>query len=113
MKIKIDNKELELHYSFRMMMMYEQIQGKSIDFANMTMQDIVILFYAAVVSTLQYNKVSTLMKYEDFMNWVDDNGGEQAIVDFTNWYIHKVQEQYSLMPEDKNDKPVEETDPNV
>lgn len=112
MKIKIENQELELHYSFRMALMYEQIQNKSIDFANLKMEDIVVLFFAAVVSTLQYNKIANTMKYEDFLNWIDDNGGEKILIEFTNWYVEQVQRQYDLMPESKN-KSTEKPDPNV
>lgn len=112
MKIKIDNKELELHYSFRMALMYEQIQNKSIDLVNLKLEDIVILFFAAVVSTLQYNKIANTMKYEDFLNWIDDNGGEKILLEFTNWYGEQVRRQYDLMPESKN-KSTEKLDPNV
>ena len=112
MKIKIDNKELELHYSFRMALMYEQIQNKSIDLVNLKLEDIVILFFAAVVSTLQYNKIANTMKYEDFLNWLDDNGGEKILLEFTNWYGEQVRRQYDLLPESKN-KSTEKLDPNV
>lgn len=105
MKVTLKEKQVELHYSFRMMMMYEQIQGKSLDFQNITLQDLVILFYTAVVSTLQYNKLGIGMQYEDFLNWLDDNGGEQLLVDFSNWYVEQVQLQNNMVPEtDKKKK---------
>lgn len=112
MKIKIENQELELHYSIRMSLIYEQIQNKSIDFVNLKLEDIVILFFTAVVSTLQYNKIANTMKYEDFLNWLDDNGCEKILIEFTNWYVEQVQRQYDLMPESKN-KSTEKPDPNV
>ena len=68
MKIKLNEKEYELRYSFRMMMIYEQIAGKTLDWQHLTTQDLVILFYATVIATLQYNKNSTPLKYDDFLN---------------------------------------------
>lgn len=104
MKIKIFDKELDLHYSFRMLMMYEQIQEKSLDFQKVTLNDLVVLFYTAIISTLQYNKVEGTLKYADYMNWLDDNGGEKTIVEFTNWYVSELAKQNELAPEEKEDK---------
>ena len=98
MKIKIFEKELDLHYSFRMMLMYEQVKGQGLDPLHMTTDDIVILFYGAVVSTLQYNHITQPLSYIEYMNWLDDNGGEQLLVQFSNWYVDVLKMQYDLVP---------------
>lgn len=97
MKIKLNEKEYELRYSFRMMMIYEQIAGKTLDWQHLTTQDLVILFYATVIATLQYNKNSTPLKYEDFLNWIDDNGSDMLLVKFANWYAEAVTRQAELV----------------
>lgn len=97
MKIKLNEKEYELRYSFRMMMIYEQIAGKTLDWQNLTTQDLVILFYATVIATLQYNKNSTPLKYDDFLNWIDDNGSDMLLVEFANWYAETVTHQAELV----------------
>lgn len=97
MKIKLNEKEYELRYSFRMMMIYEQIAGKTLDWQHLTTQDLVILFYATVIATLQYNKNSTPLKYEDFLNWIDDNGSDMLLVEFANWYAEAVTHQAELV----------------
>lgn len=97
MKIKLNEKEYELRYSFRMMMIYEQIAGKTLDWQHLTTQDLVILFYATVIATLQYNKNSTPLKYDDFLNWIDDNGSDMLLVEFANWYAAAVTHQAELV----------------
>lgn len=113
MKIDFEGRTYALHYSFRIGMLYEQIQGKSIDFTNLNQFDIIILFYSTFISTLQYHKVNHHMKLEDFMNWIDDNGGEKMIVDFSNWYIEALRQQYDLVAKKEEGKPEGEPDPNV
>lgn len=110
MKILIFDKELELHYSFRMMYLYEQIKEKSLDVRNMTSEDLLILFYAAVLATLQYNHVTQPLSYVEFMNWIDDHGGENAILDFSKWFVDTMTAQIELMPEQKDDSKTTEED---
>ena len=40
----------------------------------------------------------------DFLDVVDDNGGEKCLVDFSNWYIAIMKAQYELLTEEKEDK---------
>ena len=113
MTIEFEGRSYALHYSFRIGMLYEQIQEKSIDFSHLNQLDLITLFYATFLATLQYHKVNHNVKFEEFMNWIDDNGGEQLILEFTNWYIDSLTYQAKLMSkkEVKGDKG--EPDPNV
>lgn len=103
MKLKIKDEEIELVYSFRINLYYEEISGKSIDFQNISANDLINLFYATVISSLQKAKKPTISML-DFMDVVDDNGGEKLIVDFSNWYVEIVKAQYEMLPEDDKDK---------
>lgn len=112
MKFTINKKEYEAHYSFRMLMLYEQIHGKTIDFQNITLNDLVLLFYTCVISTLQYNKANYTMGYEDFLNWLDDNEGEKKIVEFTNWYVQELKIKEDLASPKKDEPNDLNLDPN-
>lgn len=113
MKFEFEGRIYHLHYSFRIGLIYEEIQKKSIDFSNLSQLDLITLFYAAFIATLQYNKVNNTIKFEDFMNWIDDNGGEKLIIDFTHWYIDVMKQQAALISQPTEDEEVKgERDPN-
>ena len=100
MKLKINGEDLELTYSFRINLYYEEITGKSLDFQNVKSDDLVNLFYATVVSSLQKAKKPSI-SFLDFMDCIDDNGGERTIVDFSNWYVDTVKAQYDILTDDE------------
>ena len=109
MKLKIGNEELELVYSFRSSIYFEQITGHSLDFTKLTSNDLITLFYSVVVATLQKAK-KPVISMLDFLDIVDDNGGEKCLVDFSNWYIGIVKNQYELLAEENEgkEKPLKE-----
>lgn len=103
MKLKIGNEELELVYSFRSSIYFESITGHSLDFTKLTSNDLITLFYSVVVASLQKAK-QPVISMLDFLDAVDDNGGEKCLVDFSNWYIAIMKAQYELLTEEKEDK---------
>ena len=103
MKLRINNEDIELNYSFRINLYYEEISGKSLDFQNIKSEDLVNLFYATVVATLQKLKKPTI-SFLDFLDCIDDNGGEKVIVDFSNWYVDIIKSQYDILTEDDKSK---------
>ena len=103
MKLKIGNEELELVYSFRSSIYFESITGHSLDFTKLTSNDLITLFYSVVVASLQKAK-QPVISMLDFLDAVDDNGGEKCLVDFSNWYIEIMKAQYELLTEEKEDK---------
>ena len=110
MKIKLnENEELELVYSFRSNIYFEQIQGKTIDFTNFTSNDLITLFYCVFLSSLQKAKKPTISMM-DFLDLVDDNGGEKCIVDFSNWYVDILQKEFEVMNSMSDDKEEQKTD---
>lgn len=109
MKLKIGNEELELVYSFRSSIYFESITGHSLDFTKLTSNDLITLFYSVVVASLQKTK-KPVISMLDFLDAVDDNGGEKCLVDFSNWYIEIMKAQYELLAEEKEgkEKPLKE-----
>lgn len=103
MKLKIGNEELELVYSFRSSIYFESIAGHSLDFTKLTSNDLITLFYSVVVASLQKAK-KPVISMLDFLDIIDDSGGEKCLVDFSNWYIGIVKAQYELLAEEKEDK---------
>lgn len=108
MKLKINGEEIELIYSFRSNMYFEQITGHSVDFSNLNSQDLITLFYCNVISSLQKAKKPTISMV-DFLDAIDDNDGEKCILDFSQWYVKEIQNQYEILEstEEKEDKTVD------
>lgn len=103
MKIMINGEELELVYSFRINLFYEEITGKSIDFTSITSNDLVNLFFASVIASLQKSKRPNITMLE-FLDIVDENGGEKCVVEFSDWYVDVIKRQYEIMTEDEKKK---------
>lgn len=94
MKITINGKELEMHYSMRSFVIYEELTGKSLNFEDInSLSAIVNLFYANVLASMQYNKMELNFTYDDFWNYIDDNGGTELIQQFSEWYMTHLQAQ--------------------
>lgn len=89
MKIIIKNTELELHYSMRMYIIYENIMGKSLSFENTnSYTSLVVLFYSAIASTIQKNKLNLVIDYDDFMDWLDEHSA--ALQEFSEWFAKNI-----------------------
>jgi hypothetical protein len=94
MKIKIKDKDLELHYSMRSFVIYEEITGKSLNLEDInSLSAIVNLFYSNVLATMQYNNMNLDLTYNDFWNWIDENNGPTLIQEFSEWYMQQLQAQ--------------------
>lgn len=96
MKLKINNEEIELVYSFRSAVYFEQIAGHNLDFAKMSQNDLITLFYCVVIASLQKAKKPVITML-DFMDAIDENNGEKCIIDFSNWYVQTITAQYEVL----------------
>lgn len=116
MKITLNEKELDLHYSYRIHIMFEEVLERPVDFGKMTMSDIEKLFFFTIISTLKYNKIDYDLTFEDFRNWVDDNGNDQLLLDYFNWLVKdvmKVQEDLiKPLTEEQKEEMTENADEN-
>lgn len=98
MKIKFNNNEYEMKYSFRALMIYENIMGKSFNPQGLT--DIIIFFYSTVLA----NSNNATILYDDFLDWLDENPNE--LNNFSEWLMDALGLNSFLTPEvkDKKDK---------
>jgi hypothetical protein len=77
MKVTINDKEIELKYTLRSMLMYENITDKT--FNPSTMSDVIPFMYCIVVaSSKDYS-----LKFDDFIDWLDEN--PNIINEFGEW----------------------------
>lgn len=96
MTLKYNEKEIELTYSFRANIYFEQIQKKNIDFSNLDANDVITLFYCYFISSLQKKK-EPMIDMLTFLDIIDDNGGEKCVMDFSNWLIDIMKTQYEII----------------
>lgn len=98
MKVAFNEKEYEIKYSFRAYMIYENIMGKS--FSPQGLTDMIIFFYANLLAAAKGDTI----KYEDFLDWLDDNPDELS--KFSNWLMECLGINKFLTPEaeDNNKK---------
>jgi len=112
MKITYNGKTVDLHWSYRVHMMFENATGYSIDKIK-TANDVNILFYCVFVSTLQYNKIENSLSYFDFMNWVDDNGNDKLFIEFNEWFLKTMTQKDELAKEPDAEDKEADLDPNA
>lgn len=79
MNVTINGKEYILKYSFRSLMIFENITGEI--FTPNTITNIILYFYSTVMAS---DKDSTL-SFNDFNDWLDANPDE--LTNFTNWLV--------------------------
>lgn len=77
MTIKIKDKEVELKYTLRSMLMYENITDKS--FNPETLTDVITFMYCVVVASSQ----DYSLKFDDFISELDEH--PELITDFGEW----------------------------
>lgn len=97
MKIKIKEQELELHYSLRIYMFYENIMGHSIDMQTISSYtSLVVLFYSSILATLQYEHKNLDISYDEYMDWLDSQ--HNILSDFASWFIKNVEVSAKVTP---------------
>lgn len=99
MKITIKGNTVSLKYSFRALMIYENITQKS--FNPKGISDVVVFFYAIVVASSK----DTTLSFDDFIDWLDAN--HTAISEFSVWLTSVFEAQSGLV--NKDIKPEETT----
>jgi len=82
MKITIKDKEIELKYTMRSMLMYENITEKT--FSPSTMTDIITYMYCVVLSSAKDYSIS----YDEFIDYLDEN--VDVVNEFSQWLIDVV-----------------------
>ena len=90
-------------YSFRSALYFEQIAGHNLDFNTLSANDLVTLFYSVVLASLQKAKKPVITMI-DFLDVIDDNGGEKCLTDFTTWYVEILKAQYEVLAQEEDNK---------
>lgn len=103
MTLKINNEDITLLYSFRSSLYFEQIAGHNLDFNTLTANDLVTLFYSVTIASLQKAK-KPIITMIDFLDVIDDNGGEKCLTDFTTWYVDVLKAQYEVLAQEEDNK---------
>lgn len=107
MTIHINNEDLKLRYSLRIFLIFENITHKSLDYNNVTMRDLIDLFYATIIGTLQREK-KDFIKYEEFLDWLDDNNGEKQLSDFSSWFLNTILSQQDISDNNVKEQEIEQ-----
>lgn len=77
MKLLVKEKEIELKSTFRSMIIYEKVAGKTFNPEGIT--DILLYFYSVIMAS---DKDCDL-EFEEFINMVDEN--PKLLTDFSVW----------------------------
>ena len=94
MKVTFNEKEYELKYSFRAYLIYENIMDKS--FSPQGLTDMIVFFYSSLLAAAKGDTI----KYEDFLDWLDDNPDE--LNKFSKWLMECLGLNKFLTPEVKD-----------
>ena len=88
MKITIKGNEIELKYSIRALMMYENVEGKT--FQPQSLQDIMTFFYFILISSSKDYSIT----FDEFIDFVDEDN--TLITNFTEWLVATTDNQNKL-----------------
>ena len=91
MTIQINQKEIELKYSFRALMIFENITKRS--FNPQTVSDIVIFFYSVVLGSNRNINI----EFDDFIDYLDEN--PEKMNEFSEWLTSVLNKNKEIQPE--------------
>ena len=93
MTITINDKEIQLKYSFRAMMIYENIAQKSFEPKGIT--EFILLFYSMIMASDKDFEMSL----EEFIDWLDEQ--PKVLEEYIKWLASRIdQNNYLSMKTD-------------
>ena len=104
MKVNIKGKELELHYSMRIYLIYETITGNTLSLKDGSYTVSVNLFYSAILASMQHYHLDLDFEYNEYLDWLDEQGID-LIKEFIEWFLKIMNVNTSLV-----EKQIDETD---
>ena len=104
MKVNIKGKELELHYSMRIYLIYETITGNTLSLKDGSYTVSVNLFYSAILASMQHYHLDLDFEYNEYLDWLDEQGID-LIKKFIEWFLKIMNVNTSLV-----EKQIDETD---
>lgn len=96
MIIKIGDRDIKLKYSFRALMLYENIQKKS--FAPETTTDVLVFMFCVIMGSakdLQFD-------FNAFLDMIDEN--PYLMTEFAEWLTGEINKTNTLSPETEEKK---------
>lgn len=90
MKVKYKNNDYELKYSFRSMMLFENITHET--FSVRTYTDTIVFFYCTLVTAAGDDTID----FDEFLMWLDDN--PEYVKEFSDWIVANIEAQNRKMP---------------
>lgn len=96
MTIKIGDREIKLRYTFRSLMLYENIQKKS--FAPETTTDVLVFMYCVIMGSDKDIK----LEFNDFLDMVDEN--PVLVSEFADWLTGEINKNTTLSPDTEEKK---------
>lgn len=111
MKINIKNQEIELTYSMRIYILFENITNKSLSFKSIeSYTSLIVLFYSSIIATIQKQKLNIQLSYDEFMDWLDENNGEQMIKEFSTWFTTCLTNNIALQQNEESNENTSDND---
>lgn len=92
MVVKIGEKEIKLKWSFRSMILYENIQGKS--FTPTSTTEVLVFLYCVILAS----EKDLIFTFDEFLDMVDEK--PELIVEFSKFIEEQVNKNNSLEPRD-------------
>lgn len=89
MKLHINDKDVELRWSFRSLLLFENIMQKSFEPKGLT--DIITYMYCVIIASDK----DLNLTYDDFLFYLDEH--PNVITDFSVWLQAAVEKNNSLM----------------
>lgn len=98
MKVKINDKTIELKHSLRSIIIFESISNKPFNIVTMT--DISLYFYCSIMAS-----ASDLdLTFEEFLSWLDEPENEGLFQEFFDFNQKKDKIDNALSPDSKPSK---------
>lgn len=108
MKVNIKGKELDLHYSMRIYLIYETITGKTLSLESGSYTVSVNLFYSAILASMQHANLDLDFEYDEYLDWLDEQGMD-LIKEFIEWFLKIMNVNTSLTEKQIDEKDIKNT----
>ena len=96
MTIKIGDREIKLKYSFRALLLYENILKKS--FAPETTTDVLVFMFCVIMGSAK----DLQLDFNEFLDMIDEN--PHLMTEFAEWLTGEINKTNTLTPEDDEEK---------
>ena len=109
MTVKIQEKKIELKLSIRAYIYYENSLNKNFDPKDLsTFINLITFFYCVLIASAKKDNIDLSITFDELMGWLDENGGEEFLVKFVDWFIEERNKSLELAR--NNEDKISDTD---